>query len=106
MKRRNSSPGDYSVNGSSPIHQHALSRRGLLKAFGGAAIGASALASGIRPAFAAGGRPCRVVLLFTPHGAPAEFFWPKSMTDLSSTGGTVSILSPLQRHAKKLNVIR
>jgi hypothetical protein len=106
MKRRNSSPGDYSVNGSLPIHQHALSRRGLLKAIGGGAIAASALASGIRPAFAANGRPVRVVLLFTPHGAPAEFFWPKSIDDLSSSGGTVSILSPLQRHAKKLNVIR
>jgi hypothetical protein len=107
MKRQRPPVRGESLSGSPEIHHAspALSRRGLFKALGSAAIGAAVMASGVRPAWAAGG-PRRLVLLFTPHGAPAEFFWPNSINDLSSSSGAVSILSPLQRHATKLNVIR
>lgn len=47
-----------------------------------------------------------MLILYTPHGAPAEYFWPQSATNYSSTGGDVSILAPLQPFAAKLNVIR
>src|SRR5690348_17237088 len=83
-----------------------LSRRGLFKALGGAAIGAAAMARGGGIARAAGARPARLVILFTPHGAPAEHFWPTSIQDLTAQNNAVSILAPLQRHAAKLNVIR
>ena len=52
-------------------------------------------------------RPKRLLILFTPHGAPAEYFWPQSATSYtSSLPNDVSILSSLQKHASKINVIR
>jgi hypothetical protein len=85
-----------------------FSRRSLLKGLGAAAL-AAPLWSVARPrrAAAAPGRPTRLVVLFTPHGAPAEYFWPTSMTSLtSSKPGDVSILAPLAKYAAKLNVLQ
>jgi len=84
----------------------AITRRTLLQGLGAAALAAPLLTSRGRRAEAQSmPRPHRLVVLFTPHGAPAEFFWPKSATDLSATG-SISILSPLQKHAAKLNILR
>src|SRR5262245_20338305 len=81
-----------------------LSRRGLLKGIAGAAALATVIGkTGIARA---AGRPRRMVLLFTPHGAPAEHFWPTSINDLSSQARSGSILAPLQRHARRMNVLR
>jgi hypothetical protein len=84
-----------------------FSRRSLLKGLGAAALTAP-LWSGRSPrAIAASGRPTRLVVMFTPHGAPAEYFWPTSMTTLtSSKPGDVSILAPLAKYATKLNVLQ
>jgi hypothetical protein len=81
-----------------------LSRRALLQGVLGTAALSTVL--GKTGVALAAGRPRRLLMLFTPHGAPQEFFWPQSINDLSSSGKTVSILSPLQRHAKKLAVVR
>jgi hypothetical protein len=86
-------------------NRFALSRRSLFQGIGATAVASSTLLRSAE-ARAVGGRPCRLVVLFTPHGAPAEFFWPTSATNYASSGGTVSILSPLQKHASKINVIR
>jgi hypothetical protein len=87
-----------------------FSRRELLKWMGAGAVAAPALMAGFRSResrAAATPRPPRMLILYTPHGAPAEYFWPQSATNLdSSIPGDVSILKPLQRHAAKLNIIR
>jgi Protein of unknown function (DUF1552) len=86
-----------------------LSRREMLKWLGAGAVAAPALLSfGSRKLRAAGtARPPRMLILYTPHGAPAEYFWPQSATNLASSGASeLSILQPLQRHAGKLNIIR
>jgi hypothetical protein len=86
-----------------------ITRRALLGGLGAAALAAPfLLTSRARRADAqAAPRPRRLVILFTPHGAPAESFWPKSASDLTAAGGSdVSILAPLQRHAAALTVIR
>jgi Protein of unknown function (DUF1552) len=85
-----------------------ISRRNLLKYLGVSALAAPALMSmrGRRAEAAGGARPRRLLILFTPHGAPAEYFWPKSATDLTSMAGDISILAPLQKHAAKLNIVR
>src|SRR5207253_8537967 len=82
-----------------------FSRRNFLHLLGGAALAAPALlgASKRAAAQAVSARPRRLLVLFTPHGAPAELFWPRSATDLTSMSGDVSILAPLQKHAAKLN---
>jgi hypothetical protein len=86
-----------------------ISRRALLGGLGAAALSTTLLggARSRRAEAQAAPRPRRLVILFTPHGAPAESFWPKSATDLTAAGGSdVSILGPLQRHASMLTVIR
>src|SRR5262245_4638696 len=88
-----------------------LSRRSLLKGFAGALAAPALLSLGslARPRAAraaTSGRPRRLLILFTPHGAPAEYFWPKSAADMASQSGDISILAPLQKHAAKLNVLR
>jgi hypothetical protein len=50
----------------------------------------------------AAGRPKRLITFFTPHGAPAEFFWPSDPSVLSSS----HILEPLAAFRSQLNVIR
>ena len=47
-----------------------------------------------------------MVIFYTPHGAPAEFFWPTSAGNYQSQAGTVSILQKLQPLSGKINVIR
>jgi hypothetical protein len=87
-----------------------LSRRDMLKWMGAGAAALPALSLALRSResrAAATARPPRMLILYTPHGAPAEYFWPQSATNLeSSIPGDVSILKPLQRHAGKLNIIR
>ncbi|MDB4968912.1 MAG: hypothetical protein JWN44_4601 [Myxococcales bacterium] len=84
-----------------------ISRRALLQGLGAAALAAPILGSSRwrRAEAQSMPRPRRLVVLYTPHGAPAEFFWPKSATDLTATGA-ISILAPLQKHAARLNVLR
>jgi hypothetical protein len=78
-------------------------RRSVLKGMAAAAV----LLRFARRSEAQAVRPRRLVLFFTPHGAPAEHFWPQSASDYSSSKpGEVSILSPLQKHAAKINVLR
>src|SRR5688572_33219495 len=84
---------------------HSISRRALLSGLGAAALSSPLWSLRSRRAEAATTRPRRLFVLYTPHGAPAEYFWPRSASDLSATGD-VSILSPLQRHAAKLIVAR
>jgi len=86
----------------------SISRRALLKGFAGALAAAPLMSLvGPRRAFAAGGgRPHRLLIMFTPHGAPAEYFWPKSGSDYTSSSGDISILAPLQKHAAKINVVK
>jgi hypothetical protein len=88
----------------------SISRRALLKGLASAlAVPALMSLPGMRERraqAATGGRPRRLLIMFTPHGAPAEYFWPKSAADLTSQAGDISILAPLQKHASKLNVIR
>jgi len=94
---------------SSPQRPKSISRRALLGGLGAAALAAPfVLTSRSRRVEAqAAPRPRRLVILFTPHGAPAESFWPKSASDLTAAGGSdVSILAPLQRHAPMLSVLR
>jgi Protein of unknown function (DUF1552) len=83
----------------------AISRRMLLQGLGAAALAAPLVLRGRRAEAQSATRPRRLVVLFTPHGAPAEFFWPKSASDLTAMGA-ISILSPLQKYASKLNVLR
>jgi hypothetical protein len=84
----------------------AISRRVLLQGLGAAALTAPLWSLRGRSAEAqAAMRPRRLLVMFTPHGAPAEFFWPTSATNLTASGG-ISILEPLQKHAARLNVIR
>lgn len=47
-------------------------------------------------------RPKRLITFFTPHGAPAEHFWPADATALTGS----HILEPLAAFQSKLNVIR
>src|SRR5206468_212425 len=65
-----------------------ISRRALLQGLGAAALAAPLLGGSRwrRAEAAPTTRPRRLVVLFTPHGAPAEFFWPKSATDLTAMG--------------------
>src|SRR5690348_16417213 len=84
----------------------SISRRLVLQWMGAAAATAPLLSFQSRRAEAQPVvRPRRLVVLYTPHGAPAEYFWPNSSTDLTSSGD-VSILSPLQKHAGKLITLR
>ena len=86
-----------------------ISRRTLFQWLGASAlVGPALLGAAARRAEAqvtGSGRPRRLLVLYTPHGAPAELFWPRSATDLTSAGD-VSILAPLQRHAARLNILR
>ena len=87
----------------------STSRRSVMKWLGLGALAAPVvLSSRWRRAEAqAAARPKRLLLLFTPHGAPAEYFWPQSATNYSSAqASAVSILLPLQKHAARLNVLR
>ncbi len=87
----------------------SITRRNLLKYLGVGALAAPAMLSlrgGRRAMAATPDRPRRMLILFTPHGAPAEYFWPTSATDLTSSSGALSILAPLQKHAARLNVLR
>ncbi len=80
----------------------------MLKWMGAGALAAPALLSfrSRESGAAATARPPRMLILYTPHGAPAEHFWPQSASNLQSMAGDVSILAPLQRHAAQLNIIR
>ncbi len=84
------------------------SRRHFLQLLGAGALAAPALTllRSRRAGADVAGRPARMLILYTPHGAPAEYFWPQSATNYNSAGGDVSILAPLQPFASKLNVIR
>ncbi|HEX2882195.1 MAG TPA: DUF1552 domain-containing protein [Polyangiaceae bacterium] len=53
-------------------------------------------------ALAQAARPKRLITFFTPHGAPAEFFWPTDASALTSS----HVLEPLAAFQSKLNVIR
>src|SRR5262249_39363188 len=84
----------------------AISRRALLQGLGAAALTAPLWSLRGRSAVAqAATRPRRLVVLFTPHGAPAGFFWPTSANNLTASGA-ISILQPLEKHAARLNIVR